>query len=110
LVLCEAITASSKPVTPGRLATGLASVRRPALPNGVVVLEELSLTQASLSGMNTIGSPLDGHRRRVAPRRCNDFGEWQDDLQFEAGGDVGHRLIVTARDLASSDEIGRIRV
>ena len=27
--------------------------------------------------------------------------------QFEAGGDVGHRLVVTARDLASSDEIRR---
>jgi hypothetical protein len=66
LLLCEAITASSNPGTPGRLKAGLAVGARRLCQMASLSLRNCA-SWASLSGMNTIGSPLDDTMRRVSP-------------------------------------------
>ncbi len=77
------------------------------MPDGVVVLEELRLLgilernehhRVAAGGHHAPGQPDDGVLIAA---------DGETITQFEAGGDVGHRLVVTARDLASGDQIGR---
>ena len=66
LVLCDAITASSKPGTPGRFRDGLWAVRARCATMASLSFKNCA-SCASFKGINTIGSPPDDTMRRVRP-------------------------------------------
>jgi hypothetical protein len=56
--------------------------------------------------MNTMGSPPEDTMRRVRPDHAVFVAADADALaQLEAGGEVGHRLVMAARDLPAGDQI-----